>query len=73
MFKAIELGYRPVQTGSRSLSFFSPSFLPSRPHLQHMEVPQLGVESELQLLAYTAATATLHLQPIQQLVAVLDP
>ena len=27
-------------------------------HLQHVEVPELGVESELQLLAYTAATAT---------------
>ena len=28
------------------------------PHLQHMEVPGLVVESELQLLAYTTATAT---------------
>ena len=28
------------------------------PHL-HMEVPRLGVESELQLLAYATATATL--------------
>ena len=28
------------------------------PHLQHMEVPRLGVKSELQLLAYTSATAT---------------
>ena len=27
-------------------------------HLQHMEVPRLGVESELQLLTYTAAKAT---------------
>ena len=27
-------------------------------HLQHMEVPRLGVESELQLLAYATATAT---------------
>ena len=27
------------------------------PHLRHMEVPRLGVESELQLLAYTIATA----------------
>ena len=26
------------------------------PHLQHMEVPRLGVKSELQLLAYTTAT-----------------
>ena len=28
------------------------------PHLRHMEIPRLGVEPELQLLAYTTATAT---------------
>ena len=28
------------------------------PYVQHMEVPRLGVKSELQLLAYTTATAT---------------
>ena len=28
------------------------------PHLRHMEIPRLGVESELQLAAYTTATAT---------------
>ena len=28
------------------------------PHLRHMEVHRLGVESELQLPAYTTATAT---------------
>jgi len=28
------------------------------PYLQHMEVPRLGVELELQLLASTAATTT---------------
>ena len=28
------------------------------PHLGHMEVPRLGVQSELQLPAYTTATAT---------------
>ena len=27
-------------------------------HVQHMEVPSLGVESELQLRTYTTATAT---------------
>ena len=27
------------------------------PHQWHMEVPRLGIESELQLLAYTTATA----------------
>ena len=30
-----------------------------QPHLVHKEVPRLGVESELQLLAYVTATATL--------------
>ena len=29
------------------------------PHLWHMEVPRLGVQSKLQLLAYTTATETL--------------
>ena len=28
-------------------------------HLQHMEIPRLGVTSELSLLAYTTTTATL--------------
>ena len=36
------------------LSFFS--FL--GPYLRHVEVPRLGVESELQLPVYTTATAT---------------
>ena len=31
------------------------------PHLQHIDVPRLGVESELQLPTYTTATATLDL------------
>ena len=38
------------------------SFL--RPHLQHMEVPRLGVESEQQLLAYATVTATPDLSHI---------
>ena len=45
-------------------------------HLLHMEVPRLGVELELQLLACTTATGTLdelHLQPTLQLVAMPDP
>ena len=33
-------------------------------HLRHMEVPRLGVESELQFPAYTTAMATLHLNRI---------
>ena len=28
-------------------------------HLRHIEVPRLGVKSELQLMAYTTATAML--------------
>ena len=31
------------------------------PNLRHMEVPRLGVKSELQLPAYTTATAILDL------------
>ena len=44
--------------------FFFPPFLGLR--LQHMEIPRLGVKSELelQLLAYTTATATTELSPI---------
>ena len=44
-----------------------------------MEVPRLGVESELQLLAYTTVTAVqnpsliLHLRPIPQLMTMPDP
>jgi len=44
---------------SFSLSFFLSFILSLLPHLKHtnMEVPGLGVKSELQLLAYTTATA----------------
>ena len=34
------------------------------PHMQHMEVPRLWVESELQLPAYTTATAARDLSHI---------
>ena len=34
------------------------------PHLWHMEIPRLGFESELQMLAYTTATATPDLSHI---------
>ena len=40
------------------------------------EVPRLGVESELQLPAYTTATATWdpsHICELPQLMATLDP
>ena len=34
------------------------------PHLWHMEVPRLGLKSELQLLAYATATATSDLSRV---------
>ena len=48
------------------------------PQVQHMEVPRLGVKSELKLLAYTTATATAtrdlgHIWLTPQLTATLDP
>ena len=48
------------------------------PRLWHMEVPRLGVESELQLLAYSTATATPDLRRVcvlytPQLTATPDP
>ena len=51
------------------------SFL--QPHLWPVEVPSLEVKSELQLPAYTTATANprseTHLQPTLQLMAMPDP
>ena len=38
--------------------YFFLSFIFSGPHLWHMEIPRLGVQLELQLPAYTTATAT---------------
>ena len=43
------------------------------PHLRHMEVPRLGVQSELQLPAYTAATATPDLSCIRDLPRTFRP
>ena len=48
------------------------------PHLRLMEVSRLGVQSELQPLAYTTAIVfnavfKLHLQPTPQLTATPDP
>ena len=47
------------------------------PHLQHMEVLRLGIESELQLPAYAKATAmpdlTCCLRSTLELAAVPDP
>ena len=55
MTSNVTLGYISL------LLFFSLFFL--GPHLQHMEVPRLGLELELQLPAYTTATATARSQP----------
>ena len=44
------------------LDFFFFSFL--QPHLWHMEIPSLGVKLELELQAYTTATATPDLSHI---------
>ena len=53
------------------------SFIFLGTHSRHMEVPRLGVQSELLPLAYARATANaryeLRLQPTPQLKATLDP
>ena len=36
------------------------------PHAQHVEVPRLGVKSELQLLVYITATAMLDPNPLSK-------
>ena len=45
------------QNGARCYIFFVFIFVFLGPHLHHREVPRLGVESQLQLLAYATATA----------------
>ena len=52
----LEIRIQQVLDGDRKFTFlFVCLFLGL--HLQHMEIPRLGVESELQLLGYTIATA----------------
>ena len=61
------------------LHLFIYLFLPFRATPRHMEFPRLGVESEMQPLAYTTATglphshsdarSEPHLQPMPQLMA----
>ena len=53
------------------LNFFFFFFLGLHPW--RMEVPRLGVESELQLLAYSYTRSKPCLRPIPQLTAILDP
>ena len=51
------VGITRVDNGSAEMREFKLSFFFFGPRPQHMEVPRLGAESELQLLAYTIATA----------------
>ena len=49
------------------ISFCFVLFCFSRLHPWHMEVPRLGVESEIQLLAYTTATTIQNLSHVSNL------
>ena len=55
------LGYAVLQSSLYIDYFFFFCFL--GPQLPHMDVPRLGVESELQLPAYITATATATWDP----------
>ena len=74
------LTWQRDSSGVSSSSGLSPFFLSFLfflgPYLQHMEDPRPGGELELQLLAYTTATATpdpsRHLWPTSQLMAMPD-
>ena len=54
--KSYQIIERNITLNAISLLLFF--FFFSEPHLQHMEVPRLRVELELQLLTYAIATAT---------------
>ena len=63
----LDLGETAVSDGLERVfffSFFSFLFYFLGLTLQHVEVPRLGVELELQLLAYTTATAMWDPSPI---------
>ena len=49
--------------GSLKIRYFFLSFF-KEPHLQHMEIPGLGVQSELQLQSYARTTVMLDLKHI---------
>ena len=51
----------PVAPVLQQMGSTPPFFFFLGPHSRHMEVPRLGVQMELQLLAYTTATATQNL------------
>ena len=63
--------------GSVTTPFFLISFFwGGALYPQHMEVPRLGVESELQpslYHSYSCIASELHLQPTPQLTAMSDP
>ena len=59
----VHLGPRSHGIESHICQFFFGLFFGGQ-HLQHMEVPRLGVESELQLPAYATATAMQDLSHI---------
>ena len=65
-FLLIGFGNKSEKCSLPSSLFFPPFFVFVflGPHLQHMAVPRLGVESEIQLPAYTTATATWDLSRI---------
>ena len=58
---------RGGELGRRDKELLLSLFFFLRLHLRHMEVPRLGVTSELQLLAYTTATAMRDLSCIYNL------
>ena len=61
--KILDLGdYLHKVTSTEHSGVFFFRFL--QPNPQHMEVPRLGVELELQLMAYTTATATQNLSHV---------
>ena len=55
--KNFNIKSKELQENSNHIDFFLPIFSFSGLHPQHREAPRLGVESEMQLLAYTTATA----------------
>ena len=57
------MGWGP-ESSWETVSSFTLFFVLLGPHLQCMEVSRLGVESELQLPAYTTATATRDLSHV---------
>jgi len=65
--------YRGSQEREKMLFIYLFIFLFLGPHPWHMKVPRLGVHLELQLLAYTTATANTGSKPHLPPAATLDP